>query len=149
MSICSESTRRPEDAVLQVLVVLRVFWAQRVNLQEKYDYPSSVRSRVVDGSCQRDLRACNRNDPPECLDWMIPMSEAHLRSILRVWRTHYNGGRPHSALRPGVPGPPEASVPIQLTESRHRLAAGALVLAKSVLGGLHHEYSIAATPATA
>ena len=25
---------------------------------------SSVRSRVVDGSCQRDLRACNRNDPP-------------------------------------------------------------------------------------
>ena len=110
---------------------------------------SSVRSRVVDGSCQRDLRACNRNDPPECLDWMIPMSEAHLRSILRVWRTHYNGGRPHSALRPGVPGPPEASVPIQLTESRHRLAAGALVLAKSVLGGLHHEYSIAATPATA
>jgi len=28
-------------------------------------------------------------------------------------------------------------------ESRHRLAAGALVLAKSVLGGLHHEYSLA------
>ena len=29
------------------------------------------------------------------------------------------------------------------SEARHRLAAGALVLAKSVLGGLHHEYFLA------
>jgi hypothetical protein len=29
------------------------------------------------------------------------------------------------------------------------LAAGVLVLAESVLGGLHHEYSIAVTPARA
>src|SRR6478736_6639803 len=36
---------------------------------------------------------------------MIPMSEAHLRSILREWVAHYNGGRPHSVLGPGVPGP--------------------------------------------
>jgi hypothetical protein len=26
----------------------------------------------------------------ECLDWMIPMSEAHLRSILLEWTAHYN-----------------------------------------------------------
>jgi hypothetical protein len=31
----------------------------------------------------------------------------------------------------------------------HRLAAGALVLTKSVLGGLHHEYSLATAPADA
>ncbi len=35
------------------------------------------------------------------------------------------------------------------SESRHRLAADALVHAKSVLGGLHHEYSIATTNASA
>jgi hypothetical protein len=29
------------------------------------------------------------------------------------------------------------------------LAAGAFVLAKSVLGGLHHEYSLATAPAAA
>jgi hypothetical protein len=29
------------------------------------------------------------------------------------------------------------------------LATGALVLAKSILGGLHHEYSLAAAPASA
>ena len=43
----------------------------------------------------------------ECLDWMIPMSEAHLRSILREWVAHYNAGRPHSALGPGVPALPQ------------------------------------------
>jgi hypothetical protein len=38
--------------------------------------------------------------------------------------------------------PPEDEV-IPEPETRHRLAADALVLAKSVLGGLHHEYSLA------
>jgi transposase InsO family protein len=85
----------------------------------------------------------------ECLDWMIPMSEAHLRSILREWVTHYNRERPHSALGPGVPDPPTNPRRIPRSESRHRLPASALVLARSVLGGLHHEYSFAATPTSA
>ncbi len=79
----------------------------------------------------------------ECLDWTIPMSEAHLRSILKEWTTHYNRGRPHSALGPGVPDPPKAPAMGPKSESRHRLAASAVVLTKSVLGGLHHEYSLA------
>jgi putative transposase len=85
----------------------------------------------------------------ECLDWMIPMSEAHLRSILREWTTHYNRGRPHSALGPGVPDPPKESWAAPKSESRHRLAAAALVLVKSVLGGLHHEYSVGAAQSNA
>src|SRR5437879_9842316 len=44
----------------------------------------------------------------ECLDWLIPLSESHLRSILKSWILHYNTGRPHMALGPGVPGPPPA-----------------------------------------
>jgi hypothetical protein len=32
---------------------------------------------------------------------------------------------------------------IQKVKSRHRLGEGVVVLAKSVLGGLHHEYSMA------
>ena len=95
--------------------------------------------------CERVIGTIRR----ECLDWMIPMSETHLQSILREWVTHCNRGRPHSVLGPGVPGPPEEFAQVPKSESRHRLAAGTLVLAKSVLGGLHHEYSIAATPATA
>jgi len=28
----------------------------------------------------------------ECLDWLIPLSESHLRFILKSWIAHYNGG---------------------------------------------------------
>ena len=80
---------------------------------------------------------------------MIPMSAAHLRSILREWMTHYNQGRPHSALGPGVPDPPKEYMKAPKSTSRHRLSANVLVLAKSILGGLHHEYSLAVAPASA
>jgi integrase-like protein len=85
----------------------------------------------------------------ECLDWMIPLSEAHLWSILKSWVQHYDRGRPHSSLGPGVPDPPRGVAVVPKSESRHRLAAGALVLAKWVLGGLHYEYSLASTPVIA
>jgi transposase InsO family protein len=35
------------------------------------------------------------------LDWLIPLSESHLRSILKEWVAHYNGARPHAALGSG------------------------------------------------
>jgi putative transposase len=34
---------------------------------------------------------------------MIPINERHLRQILREWVSHYNRGRPHSSLGPGIP----------------------------------------------
>jgi hypothetical protein len=40
---------------------------------------------------------------------MIPMSEPHLLDSARV-TTHYNHGRPHSALGPGVPIPQKHEV---------------------------------------
>ena len=100
---------------------------------------SPVASPKANSLCERVIGTARR----ECLDWLIPMSEAHLRAILKCWVTHYNGGRPHSALGPGVPDPPQNQEAIPKLETRHRLAADALVLAKSVLGGLHHEYSLA------
>ena len=106
---------------------------------------SPVASPKANSICERVIGTIRR----ECLDWMIPLSEAHLRSILKSWVEHYNRGRPHSMLGPGVPGPPRGAAVIPKSESRHRLAADALVLAKSVLGGLHHEYSIAAPSANA
>ena len=42
VSICTKSTGHLEEAVLQVLVTLDVFWAERVNLQEKYDDPQRL-----------------------------------------------------------------------------------------------------------
>jgi putative transposase len=100
---------------------------------------SPVRSPKANAVCERVIGTIRR----ECLDWVIPMSERHLRSILKSWVEHYNRGRPHSSLGPGVPDPPPELEVIAKSASRHRLAAGALVLAKPVLGGLHHEYSLA------
>ena len=106
---------------------------------------SPVASPKANSICERVIGTIRR----ECLDWMIPVSEAHLRAILMCWVTHYNRGRPHSALGPGVPDSPQESAVIPKSESRHRLAAGARMLVKSVLGGLHHEYSLATAPASA
>ncbi len=99
---------------------------------------SPVASPQANAICERVIGTARR----ECLDWLIPVSEAHLRAILKCWVTHYNGGRPHSVLGPGVPDPPEKHALIPKLETRHRLAADTLVLVKSVLGGLHHEYSL-------
>jgi putative transposase len=83
----------------------------------------------------------------ECLDWLIPISAAHLRAILLEWVKHYNEGRPHKSLGPGVPDPPTVGTAIlPKSKSRHRLAARTVVMTKSVLGGLHHEYAL--VPAT-
>jgi transposase InsO family protein len=98
---------------------------------------SPVSSPKANAICERIIGTIRR----ECLDWVIPLSEGHLRSILREWVAHYNGGRPHSAMGPAVPGPPAGSARAPKPESRRLWIPGALVRAKSVLGGLHHEYS--------
>ena len=100
---------------------------------------SPVASPKANAICERVIGTIRR----ECLDWTFVMSEPHLRSILKEWKTHYNRGRPHSALGPGVPDPPQEQMQVPKPESRHRLAANAIVRVKSVLGGLHHEYSLA------
>ena len=90
---------------------------------------SPVASPKANAIAERVIGTARR----ECLDWLIPMSEAHLRAILKCWATHYNRGRPHSALGPGVPDPPQDQEVIPKPETRHRLAADVLVLEKSVL----------------
>ena len=79
----------------------------------------------------------------ECLDWLIPWNEKHLRLILREWVEHYNRGRPHSSLGPGIPDPADG-LPVAAQPDRHRLPPGSRVVSKPVLGGLHHEYRLAA-----
>ena len=105
---------------------------------------SLIASPKANAICERVIGTTRR----ECLDWLIPMSEAHLRAILKSWVEHYNGGRPHSALGPGVPDPPKKHAGVPKLKQRHGLAVDALVLVKSVLGGLHHEYSLGQVPSS-
>ncbi len=86
--------------------------------------------------CERLIGTLRR----ECLDWLIPLSGGHLRSTIREWAAHYNRGRPHSSLR-SVPEPTPGT-PAEPQGHRHRLPKRQVVMAKPVLGGLHHEYSL-------
>lgn len=53
----------------------------------------------------------------ECLDYLLPLNECHLRRILREWVCHYNSGRPHRSLGPGVPNQAEKT-PYARTETQ-------------------------------
>ena len=76
----------------------------------------------------------------ECLDLLIPIHERHLKMTVTEWGTHYNRGRPHSSLGPGLPEPTQDSVPA--SGHRHKLPTSFRVAKTSVLGGLHHEYCL-------
>jgi putative transposase len=74
------------------------------------------------------------------LDFLIPLNERHLRRILKEWVAHYNRGRPHSSLGPGIPEP-SAGIPVPQI-SGHCIRCGHRVVGRPVLGGLHHEYRL-------
>jgi putative transposase len=100
---------------------------------------SPVRSPQANALCERVIGTLRR----ECLDWIIPLTEEHLRRTLRSWLPHYNRGRPHSSLGPGLPDPPLV-LPVQVQRQRHRFDRPSRVVVHPVLNGLHHEYSLLA-----
>src|SRR4029453_19478408 len=55
---------------------------------------------------ERVLRALIDTVRRECLDWMIVLNERHIRTVVQEWVTHYNRGRPHASLGPGIPDVP-------------------------------------------
>ncbi len=86
--------------------------------------------------CERLIATVRR----ECVDFLIPLNERHLRSLLKEWVTHYNRGRPHSSLGPGIPDLRSGHQRAKLCG--HRVPIDHQVVAKAMLGGLHHEYSL-------
>ena len=95
-----------------------------------------VRAPKANAHCERLIGSIRR----ECLDYLIPLGERHLQTILREYVIHYNRGRPHSALGPGIPEPPQGELPA--SRHRHQLANAYRVRSTPVLGGLHHEYQL-------
>jgi transposase InsO family protein len=95
-----------------------------------------ARSPQANALCERLIGTLRR----ECLDWLIPLSEQHLRKTLRSWLAHYNRGRPHSSLGPGLPDPP-VNLPVASQRQRHRFDRPGRVVAHPVLNGLHHAYT--------
>ena len=69
----------------------------------------------------------------ECLDHILILGEAHLRTVLAEFARHYNGHRPHQSLRQEPPRQPGRAVDVT-ARIEHR----------QVLGGLISEYRRAA-----
>ncbi len=93
-----------------------------------------VRTPQANAHCERFIGSARR----ECLDWIIPLNERHLRRAFAEWIPHYNGERPHSALGPGLPDEPTRRV----TLTGHRLPRAHRVVVRARLGGLHHDYRV-------
>ena len=90
-----------------------------------------IRAPNANAVCERFLRSVRR----ECLDHVIILGEQHLRTILGRYCHYFNGARPHQGIGQRVPNRPPA-------EGR-RTESGA-VREIPILGGLHHEYRLAA-----
>ena len=103
---------------------------------------TSVRSPQANSLCERLIGTLRR----ECMDWIIPLSEQHLRKTLGAWLAHYNRGRPHSSLGPGLPDQ-MVNLLVPLQRQRHRFDRTSRVVAHPVLNGLHHEYTLLADAA--
>ena len=73
----------------------------------------------------------------ECLDRILIVNRRHLERVLPVYIRHYNEHRPHRSLHQQPPlgePPPESEAVVALDRVRRR----------DVLGGLIHEYKVAA-----
>ena len=83
--------------------------------------------------CERMIGTPRR----EVFDRLLIVNEHHLRRVLTEYLLHYNTTRPHRALGQLAPAQADTRPPeINLAEYRIRR--------KQVLGGLIHEYQIAA-----
>ena len=86
--------------------------------------------------CERIIGTLRR----ELLDRLLIVNEHHLRRVLTEYLRHYNTARPHRALAQLTPAQADTRPPgpINLADQRIRR--------KQILGGLTHEYYVAALP---
>jgi integrase-like protein len=65
------------------------------------------RAPKANAVCERVVGTIRR----ECLDFLIPLGQRHLKHTLNRWMLHYNHGRVHMSLGPGIPAPLKPSRP--------------------------------------
>ena len=92
--------------------------------------PQAPRANAI---CERTIGTLRR----ELFDRLLIVNERHLRWVLTDYLRHYNAARPHRAL--GQLAPAQAGTrPPEINLGEHRIRR------RQVLGGLTHEYQIAA-----
>jgi putative transposase len=92
--------------------------------------PQAPRANAI---CERMIGTLRR----ELLDRLLVVNERHLRQLLIEYLAHYNTARPHRAFNQLPPGQ-AGTRPPQINLAEHQIRR------KQVLGGLTHEYRVAA-----
>jgi putative transposase len=72
----------------------------------------------------------------ECLDWTLVRGRRHLERVVRTYAEHYNTARPHRGL--------ELASPSGARSPQIRSRRPPAVRPRDLLGGLTHEYQVAA-----
>ena len=93
--------------------------------------PQAPRANAI---CERIIGALRR----ELLDRVLIVNEHHLRRALTEYLRHYNAARPHRSLGQLTPAQAETQPPQTINLADHRIHR------RQVLGGLTHEYYVAA-----
>ena len=91
-----------------------------------------VRAPKANAVCERYLGSVRR----ECLDHVIVLGERQMLRVLEEHVVHFNSERPHQGIGQRVPAGPIASGTTPCPSGQ--------VVARPVLGGLHHAYRWAA-----
>jgi putative transposase len=132
----------PSDHSYQFLIHDRdSIFSRELDQQLKNDFKlkvlrTPVRAPKANAYCERLVGTVRR----ECLDFMIPLNQRHLRMTLRSWITHYNKGRPHSSLGPEIPENFSLGALPRSKIRGHKLPRDSEIRARDILDGLHHEY---------
>ena len=95
--------------------------------------PQAPRANAI---CERIIGTLRR----EVLDQLLIVNEHHLRQVLAEYLPHYNTGRPHRALGQLTPAQADTQPPEPVNVAGHPIRR------EQVLGGLTHEYYVAALP---
>jgi hypothetical protein len=84
--------------------------------------------------CERVIGTLRR----ELLDRLLIVNEQHLRRVLTEYLVHYNTNRPHRSLGQLAPAQADTCPPEPVNLAEHRIHR------RQILGGLTHEYYVAA-----
>jgi putative transposase len=131
-AVCDRDDRAPRFLIHDRDSIYGVDFRRRVKGFGTRSLVTPPRAPQANASCERVIGTLRR----DCLDNLVILDDRHAERILREYVRYYHG-RPHRGLRmqPPVGGrwlPPVRPVAAKTVQSR------------PVLGGLHHEYSIAA-----
>jgi len=116
-------TATPQYVVRDRDAVYGDIFLRRLHAMGIRDRPTAARSPWQNGYAERLIGSIRR----DCLDHVVVFGERHLRHLLKSYQRYYNEAPTHLSLDKDAPVP------------RTVHAVGSIV-AKPLLGGLHHQY---------